>query len=168
MGIVGSNDVVARSSRPSLSKSSMTAPPAMLNRLTFARWPMSRNFPMSNSDLRNGSIEIQVPRIDLRRVFAQRHVGHVQQPADILIVRKLLQILGEMPDRQAGAGRIGCARPPAQSAGCTSSRPGTSRSYPSRRGAMPSPPGNRSACKEPCRQSHPRSATQSRVCSRSS
>ena len=30
-----------------------------------------------------------VPRIDFLGVFTQRHVGHVQQPADILIVRKL-------------------------------------------------------------------------------
>ena len=30
----------------------MTAPPAWLKRLTFARWPTSRNLPMSNSELR--------------------------------------------------------------------------------------------------------------------
>ena len=107
MGKVGSNDVVARSSRPSLSKSSMTAPPAMLNRSTLARWPMSRNLPDVELGFEKRVDRDQVPRIDLVRVFAQRHVSHVQQPADIMIVGKILQIFGEVPDRQPGTGRVG-------------------------------------------------------------
>ena len=71
---VGSNDVTTRSSRPSLSKSSMIAPPAWLKRLTPTRWPMSRNWPMSNSvsqctgPARSGTADRPL------RMFAQRHV----------------------------------------------------------------------------------------------
>ena len=99
--------MTARSSRPSLSKSSMTAPPAMLNRSTPTSWPMSRNLPMSNSDLTESVERDQVPGIDLLGVFAQGHVGQVQEPADPQVVGELLEILGEMLDRQPGTGGIG-------------------------------------------------------------
>ncbi len=47
------------------------------------------------------------PRIDLVGMFAQGHVGQVEQPADLQVVGELLEVLGEVADRQAGAGRIG-------------------------------------------------------------
>ena len=125
MGSAGSKAVVARSSRPSLSKSSMTAPPAMLKRLTPAWWPMSRNLPMSNSDLTEMVERDQKSGIDLLRVFAQGHVGQVQEPADAQVVGELLEILGEMPDRQPGTGGVGVDGGGSDREGCTSSRRGT-------------------------------------------
>ena len=90
-----------------MSKSSMIAPPAWLKRLTPTRWPTSRNLPMSNSDLRKRSSEIRIPRIDLVGIFAQGHVGQVEQPADLEVVGELLEVLGEVLDRQAGAVGLG-------------------------------------------------------------
>ena len=49
----------------------------------------------------------QEPGIDLVGMFAQGHVGQVEQPADLEIVGELFEILGEMPDRQSGARGIG-------------------------------------------------------------
>ena len=49
----------------------------------------------------------QEPGIDLVRIFAQGHVGQVEQPADLEVVGELLEVLGEMPDRQPGALGIG-------------------------------------------------------------
>ena len=40
-------------------------------------------------------------------MFAQGHVGQVEQPADLEVVGELLEVLGEMTDRQPGAGGIG-------------------------------------------------------------
>ena len=43
-------------------------------------------------------VEVQPePGIDLVGVFAQGHVGQVQEPADLQVVGKLLEVLGEMP-----------------------------------------------------------------------
>ena len=67
----------------------------------------------------------QEPRIDLVGMLAQRHVGQVQEPADLEVVGELLEILGEMADRQPRAGGIGVNGGRQRSAGCTSSRPGT-------------------------------------------
>ena len=47
------------------------------------------------------------PGIDLLRILAEGHVGHVEQPADGEVVGELAEILGEMPDRQAGTGGVG-------------------------------------------------------------
>ena len=68
---------------------------------------MSRNLPMSNSDLRKGSSETRYLGSTLVRIFAQRHVGHVEQPADVEVVGELLEVLGEMTDRQPRAGGVG-------------------------------------------------------------
>ena len=43
-------------------------------------------------------------------VFTEGHVGHVEQPADPQVVGKLLEVLGEMLDRQPRTGRVGVHR----------------------------------------------------------
>ena len=69
------------SSRPSLSKSSMIAPPAWLKRLTPTRWPTSRNLPMSNSEWkkrsrssrnRGSTLSGYSPRVMWARLSSQR------------------------------------------------------------------------------------------------
>ena len=42
----------------------------------------------------------QEPGIDLGRILTQSHVGHVQQPAHVVIIGELLEILGEVADGQ--------------------------------------------------------------------
>ena len=68
---------------------------------------MSRNLPMSNSDLMNRSSETRNRGSTLLGILAQGHVGQVEQPADLEVVGELLEVLGEMPDRQPRAGGIG-------------------------------------------------------------
>ena len=54
------------------------------------------------------SVQVQAEAgIDLVRVFAERHVGQVEQPSDFQVLGELLEVLGEMADRQSGAGRVG-------------------------------------------------------------
>ena len=100
-------EVTTRSSRPSLSKSSMIAPPAWLKRLT----PDQVADVAELADVELGLAEAverqQVPRIDLVGVLAQGHVGQVEQPADVEVVGELLEVLGEMLDRQPRAARVG-------------------------------------------------------------
>ena len=62
---------------------------------------------MSNSEFVEPIQRDQEPRIDLVGIFAQGHVGQVEQPADLEVVGELLEILGEMLDRQPRAGRVG-------------------------------------------------------------
>ncbi len=47
-----------------------------------------------------------VARIDPLRIFAQRHVGQVQEPLDSQIVGKSRKIFGEVLDRPPRAGRV--------------------------------------------------------------
>ena len=65
------------------------------------------------------------PRIDLVRILTQRHVGQVQEPADLEVLGKPIEILGEMSDRQSRAGRDWYGRRPARWGGCRSFLPGT-------------------------------------------
>ena len=55
-------------------------------------------------------IEIRNLGSTLSGIFAQGHVGQVEQPADLEVVGELLEVLGEMMDRQPGAGRDWCGR----------------------------------------------------------
>ena len=57
--------------------------------------------------LRPGVEPDQEPRIDLVRVFAERHVRDVQQPADLEVVGEDVEVLGEVLDRQPRALRHG-------------------------------------------------------------
>ena len=80
---------MARSSRPSLSKSSITAPPAMLKRLTPAECADVAELADVEFRLEEMIERDQEPRVDLVGIFAQGHVGEVEQPADGEVVGKL-------------------------------------------------------------------------------
>ena len=85
----------------------MIAPPAWLKRLTPAKWPMSRNLPMSNSEWKNRSRSSRNRVSTLLGIFAQGHVSKVQEPADLEVVGILGEVLGEVLDRQPGARGVG-------------------------------------------------------------
>ena len=95
------------SSRPSLSKSSMIAPPAWLKRLTPDQVADVAELADVELRLAEAIQRDQVPGIDLAGMLAEGHVGQVEQPADLEVVGKLLEVLGEMPDRQARALGVG-------------------------------------------------------------
>ena len=103
----GPSQVTARSSRPSLSKSSMIAPPDWLKRLTPTMWPTSRNLPMSNSEWKKRSSVIRYFGSTPDGILTQGHVGHVQEPADPEIIGKLLEILREVFDCETGTLGLG-------------------------------------------------------------
>ena len=81
----------------------MIAPPDWLNRSR----PASVADVAEPADVELGGEEpVEVEQeagIDLVGVFAQGHVGQVQQPADLQVVGELLEVLGEMADRQPRA-----------------------------------------------------------------
>ena len=95
---------------------------------------------MSNSELPVTVQRDQEPGIDLLRMFAQGHVGQVEQPADPKVVGELLEVLSEVLNRQARPGGVGVhggrrdrqdarALAPAHDA-VFSSRPGAERRLP--------------------------------------
>ena len=83
----------------------MMAPPASLKRSTH---PVADVPELADIEIRIVVViqGDQVLGIDFMRIFSQGHVGHVEQPADLEIVRKLVEIFREMLDRLARAGGL--------------------------------------------------------------
>ena len=62
---------------------------------------------MSNSEWKKRLRSSLIPRINLFRIFAERHVRQVEKPANLEIVGKQLEVFGEVLDRESRTAGIG-------------------------------------------------------------